>query len=157
MLVRKTTLEDSQRIAQLYRDLALYHVSYHPTYRVKEHASELALAAVRDKIEKSLSGEELLLVAQNGGVVGFLSCGINERKDPNYEIRKIGHIGGVYVVPEYRNQGAATALLKEAMRWLKERKVEYADLNVDVRNAAAITAWTAMGFKPHQYNLIQKL
>jgi hypothetical protein len=47
--------------------------------------------------------------------------------------------------------------MKEALKWLKERKVEYADLNVCVENAIANAAWTAMGFKPHQRNLIKKL
>jgi ribosomal protein S18 acetylase RimI-like enzyme len=69
----------------------------------------------------------------------------------------MGHIGPVYVIPAYRRRGIAAALMKEALKWLKERKVEYADLNVCVENAIANAAWTAMGFKPHQRNLIKKL
>jgi ribosomal protein S18 acetylase RimI-like enzyme len=73
------------------------------------------------------------------------------------EIQKMGHIAAVYVIPAYRRQGIASALMKEALKWMKERKVEYVSLNVVVQNAEAIAAYTAMGFKPNQCNLIQKL
>jgi ribosomal protein S18 acetylase RimI-like enzyme len=157
MLVRMATLEDLERVAQLNDDLDLCHVSYHPLYRLKENASELSLAHIKDKIEKSTSGDGLVLVAQDKDIVGFLdNCSIKDQ-NPNAEIQKIGHIGLVYVIPAYRRRGIAVALMKEALKWLKERKVEYVELNVVVQNAAAIAAYTAMGFKPNQRNLIKKL
>ncbi|MGA3291442.1 MAG: GNAT family N-acetyltransferase [Candidatus Bathyarchaeia archaeon] len=156
MLVRIATLEDSERVARLNNDLFLCHVSYHPLYRLKENASELSLAYIKDKIGKSTLGDGLVLVAQEEDIVGYLMCSIKDQH-PSIEIRKMGHIGPVYVIPAYRRRGIAAALMKEALKWLKERKVEYADLNVCVENAIANAAWTAMGFKPHQRNLIKKL
>jgi ribosomal protein S18 acetylase RimI-like enzyme len=156
MLVRIATPEDSERVARLNDDLALCHVSYHPLYRLKENASEQSLAYIKDKIEKSTSGDGLVLVAQDKDIVGYLMCSIKDQ-NPMVEIRKMGHIGPVYVIPAYRRRGVAAALMKEALKWLKEREVEYADLNADVQNAVAIAAWTAMGFKPHWLNLIKKL
>jgi ribosomal protein S18 acetylase RimI-like enzyme len=151
------TPEDSGRIAELNTELSLCHVSYHPIYHVKENASELTRAYVKDKIDKSIAGEGLVLVAQDKDIVGFLTCTITDRNDPNWEIRKIGHIGGVYVTPEYRRRGIAAVLMKEAFEWMKNREVEYVELNVVVQNAAGIAAWTALGFKPLQQHLIQKL
>jgi ribosomal protein S18 acetylase RimI-like enzyme len=156
MLVRIATPEDSERVARLNYDLALCHVSFHPLYRLKENASELSLAYIKDKIEKSTLGDGLVLVAQDKGIVGYLMCSIKDQH-PNVEIRKIGHIGLVYVIPAYRRRGIAAALMKEALKWLKERKVEYVDLNVDVQNATAFAAWTAIGFEPHRRNLVKKL
>ena len=156
MLVRIATPEDAERVARLHNDLDLCHVSYHPLYRLKENASELSLSYIKDKIEKSTSGDGLVLVAQDKEIVGYLMCSIKDQR-PNAATRKIGHIEGVYVIPAYRRRGIAAVLIKEALKWLKERKVEYVDLNVDVQNAAAFAAYTAMGFKPHQRNLIQKL
>ncbi len=156
MLVRMATFEDSERVARLNDDLARCHVSYHPLYRLKENASGLSLSYIKDRIEKSKLGDGLVLVAQDEDIVGYLTCSIKDQP-LSWEIEKIGHIGVVYVIPAYRRRGIAAALVKEALKWLKERKVEYVDLNVDVRNAAAFAAWTAMGFKPHQRNIIQKL
>jgi len=150
------TFEDSGQVAQLNNDLSKCHVSFHPLYVLKENASELGLAYIKDKIEKSRLGENLVLVAQDENIVGYLMCSINDQH-PSAEIRKIGHIGAVYVIPAYRRRGIASALMKEALKWLKEHKVEYADLNVDVQNATAVAAWKAMGFKPHQCNLTKKL
>jgi ribosomal protein S18 acetylase RimI-like enzyme len=156
MLVRIATLEDSKQVAQLHIDLDFCHVSYHPLYRLKQNASDLSIAYIKDKIEKSASGDSLVLVAQEKDIVGYLTCSINEQR-PDTEIQKIGHIGGVYVIPAYRRRGIAAALIKEALEWLKERKIEYVDLNVDVRNVGAFAAWTGMGFKPHRRNLVKKL
>jgi ribosomal protein S18 acetylase RimI-like enzyme len=150
------TPEDSTRIAELTWDLNFHHVSYHPIYHVKENAS-VALAYVKDKIEKSMSGDGLVLVAQDDDIVGFLSCSIMDRGNPNWEIRRLGHIGPVYVIPEYRRRGIAAAMIKAALKWMKNREVEYVDLNVVVKNAAAIAAWAALGFEPVSYNFIQKL
>jgi ribosomal protein S18 acetylase RimI-like enzyme len=151
------TPKDSERIAELSRDLSLHHVSYHPIYDVKENVSEMTRAYIKDKIEKSISGDGLVLVAQDGDIVGFLTCSITDRNDPNWKIRKIGHIGGVYVTPDYRRRGIAAALIKEALKWMKNREAEYVELNVVVQNSAAMAAWTALGFKPLQQHLIQKL
>ena len=156
MLVRIATLEDSEQVARLHNDLDLCHVSYHPLYRLKENASELSLAYIKDRIEKSKLGDELVLVAQDEDIVGYLTCSIKDLP-LSMKIGKIGHVGGVYVIPAYRRRVIAVALMKEALKWLKERKVEYVDLNVDVQNAVAFAAYTAMGFKPHQRILIQKL
>ncbi len=156
MLVRIATSEDSKKIALLNHDLDIQHSSYSPMYRLRENASELSAAYITDWIEKSTSGDGLVLVAQEEDIIGFLACSINDYY-PHMEIRKIGHIMAVYVVPAYRRRGIATALMKQALKWMKEHKIEYVNLNVDVQNDAAIAAYKAMGFKPNQSNLIQKL
>ncbi len=157
MLVRKATLEDVERVAQLNHDLGLHHGPYHQLYSLKENALELVLPYIKEKIEKSALGDSLILVAQDKEIVGFLMCAITDLRDPQWKIGKMGHIGAVYVVPAYRRRGIAAALMKEALKWMKESKVEYVELNVDVQNVAANAAWTAMGFKPHRCNLIRKL
>jgi ribosomal protein S18 acetylase RimI-like enzyme len=156
MLVRMATLEESERVAQLFHDLSLHHASYHPLYHLKEDSYDLSLAYIKGKIERSTSGDGLVLVAEEEEIVGFLTCSIIDNC-PNTEIRKMGHIGEVYVIPAYRRRGIAAAMMKEALKWMKERNVEYAELNVVVQNAAAIKAYMEMGFKPNQCNLVQKL
>ena len=157
MLVRKATPEDSEGIAELNRELSLQHVTYHPIYSLKENASEATVVYIREKIEKTKSGDTLALVAQDNDIVGFLTCSIIDRNNPNWQTAKIGHIGGVYVTPAYRRRGVAAGLMEEAFKWLRERKIEYVDLNVVVQNTEAIAAYTALGFKPFQHNLIRKL
>ena len=155
--MRKATPEDSERIAELNRELSLQHVPYHPIYSLKENASEATVVYIREKIEKTKSEDTLALVAQENDIVGFLTCSIKDRNNPNWQTSKIGHIGGVYVTPAYRRQGVAAALMEEAFKWLRERKIEYVDLNVVVQNTEAIAAYSALGFEPLQHNLIKKL
>lgn len=157
MHVRKAILEDAEAIAQLHHELGVYHEPYHPIYSLNENPPQSAIALWKDKIKNSTSGDGLVLVAEDKDVVGFLNCIINDRNNPNWKIRKTGHIGAVYVSPAYRRRGVAKALIEEALKWLKEQKIEYVDLNVSVQNPAATAAWTALGFKPHQQVLIQKI
>jgi len=157
MLVRKATLEDVERVAQLNHDLGLHHGPYHQLYSLKENALELVLPYIKEKIEKSALGDSLILVAQDKEIVGFLMCAITDLRDPQWKIGKMGHIGAVYVVPAYRRRGIAAALMKEALKWMKNREVEYVDLNVVAQNSAAIAAWKALGFELVSHNSIQKL
>ncbi len=140
-------------MTQLARDLDLYHSPYHPLYHIKENTSDAAIAYLQDKIEKSNSAEWLVLVAQDTDIVGFLTCKIDERSNPNWEIRKMGHIIKVYVVSAYLRRGIASAMLNEALNWLKQNNVQYVDIGVSVQNDGAISTWAAMRFKPSQYNM----
>lgn len=157
MLVRVATLQDAEAVAKLSRELSLYHVIFHPVYNTREGEVDSALEYIKDKIKKSLFGDGLVLVAQDPEIVGYLTCNIQDRPDPNWEIRKIGHIGSVYVVSSHRRMGIAAALVKEASAWLKKHEVEYIDLNVVAQNTDSVAFWTALGFKPLCYNLIKKV
>lgn len=157
MLVRVAALEDAEAVAKLSRELSLHHTPYHPVYHTRENAADSTLTYIKDRIQKSLSGDGLVLVAQDQEVVGYLTCSIQDRPDPNWVIKSLGHIGATYVAPAYRRRGVAAALVKEALKWLKAHEVEYVDLNVVAQNSGSVAAWTALGFKPLCYNLIQKI
>jgi ribosomal protein S18 acetylase RimI-like enzyme len=115
MLVRTATLKDSEQVAKLNHELDLHRVPYHPLSRLKENASELTLACIKNKIEKSNAGDGLVLVAQDKDIIGYLTCSIIDQY-PSKEIPKIGHIGMVYVTPAYRRKGIAAALLKDTVK-----------------------------------------
>lgn len=157
MFIRIATLEDTERVAHLNHELDLIHASYHPLYKLKENAFELSLPYLKEKIERSVLGDGLVLVAQEDGIVGFLTCTVTDITAPQWENSKVGHIILAYVIPACRHRGIASALVKEAFKWLKERKVEYVDLDVAVENREAIAAWASMGFKLHRHNMIYEL
>jgi len=67
-----------------------------------------------------------------------------------------GGITSVAVAPAHRRRGIGRALLEHAVQYLRERRVEEADLEVSVTNRAAQSLYEAFGFRrarllPHYY------
>lgn len=56
-----------------------------------------------------------------------------------------GFVTNVYTIPEYRNQGYATLLMKQAINWLHENKVKDIRL-LSTKNSRKI--YEKMGFQP---------
>jgi len=77
-----------------------------------------------------------------------------------YEVftrQKIFHISIVYVIPEARRQGIATALVREALAWAGDQGCREADLNVLFTNEKARHLYKKLGFNVFQYQLRIKL
>ena len=58
-----------------------------------------------------------------------------------------GYIDNVAVDPEYRRQGAASALMEAMLREAKERKLRFLSLEVRAGNEGAIALYAAHGFQ----------
>lgn len=61
-------------------------------------------------------------------------------------VRQIAAIGGVFTHPEYRCQGLATAVTGSVCQMLADLNIDLVVLNVRSDNAAAIRAYTRLGF-----------
>ena len=102
----------------------------------------------RDHLQ--LWGKAFLVAELNGKVVGYVmtrverSIGYVSRFFP----KKVGHIVSIAVLPEFRRRGIATALMKEAIKRLKEiYGVKEVYLEVRVSNETAIKLYEKLGFQ----------
>ncbi len=100
--------------------------------------------------------ERLHLVAEESGrIVGFLD-GRAGALPGVFAPKRSLHISGVYVVPESRRHGVATALVREALRWGVEQDCHEADLHVLPENEAE-SLYRSLGFQVHQQEMRMKL
>ena len=106
----------------------------------------------RDQIDGGLlgslrpgfTGENIILTVREGGlVVALCWCVIF---DPG--TGREGEIAEVYVVPDHRRRGLATALLQRAVEVFKEREVTFAAVWTHSRNPAAVRLYERAGFSP---------
>ncbi len=67
------------------------------------------------------------------------------------------HIFLIYVVPEYRRQGIASALVKQAEIWAKNRGDRQIGLQVFMANQPALSLYNLMGFQPVSIWMIKSL
>ena len=63
----------------------------------------------------------------------------------------------LYVKPEFRRRGIATALVQDALEWALDRGCREADLNVLFNNEKARHLYQKLGFSVFQYQLRIKL
>jgi len=111
-----------------------------------------------EKVAKDIQkGDRLYLLAHTGSsLVGYLE-GESINRHAVFAPKKCFHISVVYVIPEYRQRGIATSLIKEALRWASEHGCQEAGLNVLINNKDARGLYRKIGFKAFQYELRMKL
>ncbi len=66
-------------------------------------------------------------------------------------------IGEVYVSPDHRGSGIATALMDRAESWADSRDCEYATLSVDERNGTARACYESCGYEVRRYKMDKRL
>ncbi len=103
------------------------------------------------------NSDRLCLIAENDDVpVGFFEG----RVDMLYEVfepKMSFHITSIYVTPENRNDGIATNLIREALRWATEKGCQETDLNTLVNNNKAKGLYKKLGFTVFQYEMRMQL
>jgi len=68
-----------------------------------------------------------------------------------------GHIEELYVGPEHRGEGVATALLARAEAWAGERGCERATLSVNARNDTARRLYESRGYAVRRHRMDRRL
>ena len=90
------------------------------------HAPEEMTAEFSDML---LNGESTIVVYDAGGAgcVAFAQCGLRHDYVEGTETSPVGYLEGIYVRPEYRNQGVAAGLLACCEDWAAQQGcVEFA-------------------------------
>ena len=104
-------------------------------------------------VELIRKDDRLYLLVQTGNrIVGFLEGKINDRQEV-FMAKKVFHISVVYVIPESRQKGFATALVQGALRWASGQGCREVDLNVLTDNARARGLYEKLGFEVYQVAL----
>jgi len=108
-------------------------------------------------VEFIRQGARLYLLAQTDHRIAAFLEGNIVRPYEVFTRQKIFHISIVYVIPEARRQGIATALVREALAWAGDQGCREADLNVLFTNEKARHLYKKLGFNVFQYQLRIKL
>jgi ribosomal protein S18 acetylase RimI-like enzyme len=61
--------------------------------------------------------------------------------------RKIGVTEDIWVLPEWRRQGVASAMIARALTYLRDKGMEAATLSVAAPNERALRLYTRLGYR----------
>jgi ribosomal protein S18 acetylase RimI-like enzyme len=130
-VIRRATQDDREALHELYR--AFFTES--PNYEWYGVSIEQELSEVDEILGNGLA----FIADEDGAAVGFA---LARRKEGTH-----GELTDLYVRPDARLRGVATALMNAAADALRETGATHVTLSVDVTNSAARAVYAAWGFQ----------
>lgn len=116
-----------------------------PDASTDEHAGEIAAILAEP-------GASVTLLARNAGgiVVGFAEASIRHDYVNGCDTSPVGFLEGIFVVPEWRRQGVAAALVGGVTDWVRSQGCTELASDAPVDNAESHQMHNALGFEETQ-------
>ncbi|MBW2987805.1 GNAT family N-acetyltransferase [Candidatus Woesearchaeota archaeon] len=129
-----------------------YEVHHKEFFTLKKRFNKKKL---EPHFHKSLESKDMqtFVAEEKGKIIGFITVEVRERLSL-YEVSRSGFISSLIVSPEHRRKGIAEKLLKEAIKWLKKKKIKYFDLDTAVKNTGALEFYKKHNIHPIKYKLL---
>ena len=147
IVFRKANLKDWDAVSKLRQQLAhdpteKWATEYAPFSLERDHAWIGRCLRARNKV---------ILIAEDGEKVLAHCIILIEKASPKmrayYTYDKKALLVHLYVDENNRRQGIGTALMKYSLKYLKEKGVEFVDLEVYPQNTGAMALYEKMGFR----------
>jgi GNAT superfamily N-acetyltransferase len=139
--MRETDLET---VGKLWLALADYHAKLDPEMPIPAPDGTARYTAHLDyRLDDSLCCA--FIAEEAGELVGYVTGMIVDLMPDVFVEERAGMIGDIYVLPEYRRQGTAHALLSATLDWFRLREVGYYEWYVANANPAGRAFWRNVG------------
>lgn len=138
MKIKAATKKDFDKVADMDVELCLYERRFDSMIKPGE-AERRSVKEV-----KTWKNARAFIAKEDKDVIGFI-LGWTE-KIPYYKAKR-GFISDVFVEKEFRHKGIGESLIKNMVRWFKERNIKDVDLNVYSKNIKALKIYKHLGFK----------
>jgi len=146
MTIRRAQRKDINQIATLALDLYKFHSRIDKRYKLKPDA--ICLRYIKKdliKYFKKPKGKTILVVEEDGKIVGYADFGVEKRPFNFWE--KGAWIWAIHVDKKYRRRSIATALVREAAKILKNKGIKEIDLGYVLKNKESANFWKFLGVK----------
>lgn len=147
LTIRSMTLEDYPDFCRFSKDL---HGAHHRAY--PDIFKETCPLPSQEEFGKRLEepSRALFMAVIDGATAGFCNAVFSQAPDdPMYPLysNKVMHIDDIYVSPEFRRQGVATALYQATVDQARAMGAQKVNLMVWDFNKGAIALYESLGMK----------
>ena len=141
--VRSAEFADLDRVAALWSIITRHHESLDPAFRMRDgvdgELAEWLRAIARDP------DSQIFVYEQDGDLPGMLIVRIDHAPPIMAETER-AEVTDLGVRASARRQGIATALLEQALAWVRASGIERVDVQVAHANAEGQAFWRSKGF-----------
>lgn len=155
MKIRKANINDLKEIDEIYLEGQLdEEQNKSPEKNKKEILYELRnskkdrLRGFRKAINSSK--ERFLVCEEKDRLIGFGDAVLSNKK-------RSAEVALIYVKREYRREGIGRKLLKELLKWLKEKSESKVFVTMDIKNNSSVNLHKKAGFRESIIILEKKL
>lgn len=143
-MIRKAKIEDTEQIAELYKQLHQYHCEIAPQKHIMPK-EELFNNIIFDILSKD---EQTVLVYEDMAIKGYALLKIIEVNDEMKPPRKVCFIDCIGVDKSCRRQGIGTGLFNGIKNFALEKGCDSIQLGVDAKNESAKRFYEKIGLLP---------
>jgi ribosomal protein S18 acetylase RimI-like enzyme len=141
--VRRATLQDIDRVAELWVVITEHHRDFDPIFAMRSDAST-ELANLLHALHRD--PDAVIFVYQDGVDLPGMCIVHIDRSPPIMDESERAEITDLGVRSTYRRRGIGGALLDAALAWIEERGVSRVEVQVAKRNGVGQGFWRAKGF-----------
>lgn len=109
-----------------------------------------AKKTLKKKFEADLKSDKyksFLAQDEDGEYLGFINLSLRSDYVQGASSSPVGYVEGIYVKPQYRKQGVAKELIKQAEKWAKKQGCKELGSDAELRNTVSQKFHKNLGFK----------
>jgi GNAT superfamily N-acetyltransferase len=158
--IRRARPRDINALAALWKGLMSHHTKL---YGRDARAVNLKLRKDAESIwrryalRQMRSSNGLVLIVEDDGVPVGYSLNIIKPNIPIFRIRKLGHIGDLYLKPGYRGKGIGTRLRGTVFRWFRKKGIKHTSIAVHPINSVSCSIYRKWGFSDYHLEMRRRL
>ena len=136
-------------IVNLWVGMMDYHKELNPYHTLRKEGPANWEVFLRWNMTK---GKVIVALDDDDMPAGFIMGHVKEYPKL-FRLDECGIISDMYIIPEHRNQGLGTEMVKELFQWFDEKGMERIELRVEPSNDQGYSFWKKVGFKAHVHEL----
>ncbi len=153
IIIREAQKKDAKEIVSLLKQVIDYHCEFDKNYKPFSDYKNMR----KNIMSRMVRRDTKIFVAESGGkIIGYCE-GVIEKAPGSTIFKKMGSIDTLIVTKKHRKKGAGEKLASALMKWFREKKIKYAELNVDSLNVLGIRFWNSCGFSGYRVKMRKNL
>lgn len=150
-MIVEATPDDIDELFPLWFELMQQHQLYHKVFKCKPNQQQALKTELLSRIKEK--GTQVFAYEQEGEWIGMIICQIR-KTIVGFELSRKGYIAETIVKGAHRGKGIGKELFEAASNWLQDNGADHIELQVSVKNQAALTFWQQQGFAPATQQLV---
>lgn len=146
--------EDIDELFELWKELMQLHQSHHAVFKTKSNSEQQLREGLLNRLKEKET--KVFLYEREGEAVGMIITSVR-RSAAGFKLATKGYIAEMIVSKNYRGTGAGKELVEAAKKWLSDKGADHIELQVSIKNPAAIKFWEAQGFSVSTQHMVMEI